>query len=370
MNITDVFIPQVLDGSLRRGGWIFSGQLEADTDGLEFGENVQVQGKNGAGSFVDPDWRTFFDGHCLTEPQNITFDKFNSRANINLGTMDNLLKGRLQDIGFTEQASPANDHQITGMTISNIVEHVLRRHCNAIFDATQTPDGVVTALDINNADSTPLTIRNVRNSNNLWQRLQELGGGENAGEFFRPFFTRTNEFLYQPVPAFWTPPPVSIGTLTDEHIRGQVRVKVNQADVLTRVGQVEIFAVATSTTVFNAEFPVNPAPGKVFRVNTGIWADDQARADELAENLFKWLTRPFTLQVDVDPGLVLFGDDGVGLDLGNAVDVTYDGPADDGGAGVHLIFNAQKFFIYGVNVRFDLEGKVAKATLTLEQDNG
>lgn len=369
MDLTNVFLPQTLNGSLQRGGYIVTGQIEADTDGLLYGQNVQLQGLSGAGS-LDMAYRTFFDGHCLNTPDNLQFDKFSSRASMQIGTADNLLKGHLQDLGFTEQASPQNEHQITGMSISDIVEHIARRHCNAVYDAALTPDGIITALDVNTADSTPLARRNVRKTNNLWRRLQELGGGETAGEFFRPWFNRQNKFFYQPVPAFWTTPPTAKGTLTNAHIRGQVRVKVNNSDLATKIGQVQLLAVATSTVVYNAEFPANPGDGKPYQVSSGVWADSQSRANTLAERLYKWLTRPYTLQIEVDPGLVLFGDDGAGLDLADAVNVTYDGPADNGGAGVHLQLSAAKFYVYDINVAFDLAGKAARATLTLEADNG
>lgn len=370
MDITNVFLPQSLSGDLRRGGYIVTGQLVGDTDGLQYGQNVQLQGRSGAGGALDAAYRTFLDGHCLNAPDNLQFDKYTSQATLNIGTMDNLLKGYLQDIGFTDQASPQNAHQITDMVIADIAEHILRRHCNAIYDASLTPEGVVTALDINTTDSTPVSLRNVRKSNNLWQRVQEIGGGETAGEFFRVWFDRQNKLYYQPAPAFWSTPPTAIGALTNAHIRGRVRVKVVNSDPLTKIGQAQLHAGATSTTVYNSEYPTNPDDGKIHQIGSGVWANSQARADTLAERLYKWLTRPYTLTVEVDPGLVLFGDDGRGLDLADAVNVTYDGPADDGGAGVHLQLSAQKFYVYGVAVNFDLAGKAARATLTLEADNG
>lgn len=369
MDITDVFLPQSLNGSLTRGGTIISGQLVGDTDGLEYGRNVQLQGISGAGGSLDPAYRTFFDGHCLTAPDNIQFDKYTSTAMIQIGTMDNLLKGHLQDIGFTEQASPQNSHQITGMSIADIVDHILRRHCNAVYHATQTPDGVITDLDVDTTNSTPLTLRNVRKSNHFWRRLQELGGGERAGEFYRCWFDRRNKFYYQPAPAFFATPPSSKGTLTNEHIRGRVRVKVHNADPATKIGQVQLYAVSTGTSTYTAEYPTNWGDGKIHQVSSGVWANNQTRADTLAERVYKWMTRSYSLQVEVDAGLALFGDDGLGLDLGDAVSITYDGTADNGGAGVHLQLSAAKFYVYGIDVRFNLPRKSARCTLTLEADN-
>jgi hypothetical protein len=68
---------------------------------------------------------------------------------------------------------------------------------------------------------------------------------------------------------------------------------------------------------------------------------------------------------------VFFGDDGAGLDLGDKVAITYDGPAEDTatGNGVHINWSAQAFFVYRVDLRQDPVNKIAKCTLTLEADN-
>ncbi len=368
MDLTNVFLPRDLHGSLQRGGWLLSGEVLGDTDGLTFGQNVSLEGISGA-TYLDADWRLFFNGHCLSDPDNLQFDKYTSRAQIQIGTADNLLNGYVQAIGFSQQASPQHEHQMTDLRLSYIAEHILKRHCNALYEAGRTPEGVVTVLDINHADSTPLTIRNTREGNSLWKRVQEVGGGESAGEFFRAWFNRRNEFYYQPAPAFWTSPPVAKGTLTADHIKPPVQVRLNNNRTGERLGQVKLMAVKDATTVYSSEYPTSPGNGSRLSVTSGVFANSQARTDTLAERLYKWNTRPYTLQVEVDPGLVLLGDDGRGLDLADAVNVTYDGPGDDGGAGVHLSLSAAKFYVYEVRVTFDLTGKSARAVLTLEADN-
>ena len=73
----------------------------------------------------------------------------------------------------------------------------------------------------------------------------------------------------------------------------------------------------------------------------------------------------------VDAGLVLFGDTGTGLDLGDRVLLTYAGPTEDldTGQGVHLNLSAQSFFVYGININFNPDRRLATAQLTLEMDN-
>lgn len=364
MTPLSAFIPQRLNGSITRGGSICTGQIIADTDALERGRNVQILGRATAGGWRDPEYRPFFEGHVINPPEQIRFDKFGSTATVQVGTADALLHGYLQDIGFSENASPSNEHQITGLTFAKMVEHILRRHCNAIFDATRTPDGVVTSLTLDSG-SVAVAMRNVRKSNSLWKRVQEIGGGERAGEFWISYFKRDNSFRYQPHPAFQTSPPSSIGTLTSEHIKGTPQVKVN----FNRIAQVQLYAVGGGTTVYKSEYPTSTvSEGTIHQLTSGVWADSQAKADTFAERLYKWLTRPYTLIIEVDAGLVLYGDDGNGLDLTDAVTVTYNGPADDGGNGVHLNLN-NKFYVYEFNVTFDVTGKAAKAQLTLEIDN-
>lgn len=363
-------IPQQLTGDLRRGGYTLSGYVEGDTDAVAYGDNWRLLAKSGAG-WVDPAWREIFSGHIVAQPDNLSWDRTGSTAAITAGTMQELLMGEsVQDIGFTAQATPLNDHQLTGLNLGKIVEHIIKRHCNAVYNASDMVDGVITALDIDTTNSVPLERYNVSKSDNLWRTLQNIGGGEEAGEFYRCWFDRHNKFYYQPAPPFWSSPPASRGALTTSHLRGQVRLTRNANQPGARVGQVSITAIKNWQTTYVASYPASPAQGKILPPRDGIWADGQTKTNTLAQRLYQWLTRQYTLQIEVDPGLVLFGDDGLGLDLADKISLTYNGPAEDAltGAGVHLSFSAAAFFVYGVQVRFDPAGRAATATLTLEQD--
>jgi hypothetical protein len=363
-------IPQSLEGDLRRGGWQLTGYVEGDTDAVAEGQNWVVRAKSGA-SFVDAEWREIFSGHILSEPESIEFSRYQSRIEVSAGTMNELLEGvNLQAIGFTNQATPANDHQINGLNFARMVEHILRRHCNAVYDDPTMPDGVVNSLTVDTTDSTTQGRFNVDKSDNLWRSLQDLGGGEEASEFYFPWFSRRNEFYYQAAPPFWTTPPVTKGIITKDHLRGAVKVVVNSARPRDKIGQVSLTAYANFDTFYNATYPANPGRGKILPPRKGIYANSQARADVLAQRLYDWLTRPYSLEIEVDPGLILLGDDGRGLDLGDKVTLTYNGPAEDtiSGAGVHLNFAAQSFFIYGAKVDFDPAGHMAAGILLLEYD--
>lgn len=373
MQTINNFVVNSIRGDLRQGGTVVTGIIYGDTDLLQLGDNVRLIGKSLA-DVEDADYRQFFTGHVLETPS-YSFDVFSSQTPVRIGTANYLLMGgTLQDVAFTEQGSPANDHQISPtMRISSCFSHVINKHCNFVFNATTAPDGIIFSTDIDTTD-TAVSRLNVRKDNNFWNALQnKLGGGEEGGvQFYRPYFRRDNKLVYQPATLFQTSPPASKGTLTKEHVRGTVRVDVRNARPQERVGQVKIVAATGDSGILESIYPATqPEDGRIITKDSGIWADSQGRADTLAQNLFDWLTRPYTLTVNVDPGLILFGDDGLGLDIGDKVTVTYDGPTEDTatGAGVSLNLSAQDFWVYGYAVNYDADNKTGNGQLTLEADN-
>lgn len=373
METINSFIVKQISGDLRQGGSLVTGTVDGDTDLLEFGDNVRLTGRSLA-NFDDMNYRQFFNGHVLETPD-FSYDVFSSQASLRVGTANFLMQGgTLQDVAFTQQASPANDHQIAPtMRISSCFSHIVSEHCNFIYNATTAPDGIIFSTDYDTSD-TALTRLNVRKNNNFWNALvNQLGGGEEGGvQFYRPYFRRDNKLVYQAAPLFLASPPASKGTLTKEHLRGRVRVNIRNAKAEERTGQVQIVAAAGDNSFYESAYPtLQPTDGKIVTKSSGIWSDSQARTDVLAQNLYDWLTRPYTLSVEVDPGLILFGDDGQGLDLGDKIAVTYDGPAEDTatGAGVHLNLSATVFWVYKYSVTYDVNTRTAKGSLELEADN-
>jgi hypothetical protein len=372
METINEFVVKQISGDLRQGGSLVTGTVDGDTDLLQFGDNVRLIGK-ALSNFDDPEYRQIITGHVLETPD-FSYDAFASQASLRVGTANYLMQGgTLQDIAFTEQAVPANEHQIAPtMRISSLFSHIIDSHCNFLFNATSAPDGIIFSTDYDTSD-TAVSRMNVRKNNNFWNALiNQLGGGEEGGvQFYRPYFRRDNELVYQPAPLFQSSPPSSKGTLTKEHLRGKVRVNIRNAKASERTGQVQIVAAAGDNSFFESAYPtLQPGDGKIITKDSGIWSDSQARTDVLAQNLYDWLTRPYTLNVEVDPGLILFGDDGQGLDIGDKIAVIYDGPAEDAitGAGVHLDLDAAVFWVYKYSI-YDANTKSAKGSLELEADN-
>ncbi len=358
-----------LVGDLKRGGWIANCRVDNDIDLVVAGDSISLSAKS---VFNPTEFQSYFNGTVVSNPDNLTFTRLKSSVSFQVVTMDTLLSGEsIQAIGFTEQGSPANDHQIASpMLLSDIIDHIIRRHANPVFDAVTNTDGIVTALNLLSAESVNLQRYNTQKSNNFWQTLQKIGGGETAGEFFRPFFNRKNEFFYQPAPFFLPTPPASKGTIDKRHIWGAVRIKFNNNQPAARTGQVNIVSVKDFETVFKSQFPLALENGKIFQKDSGIFASSQAEGDRNAERLFKWLTRDYTLTIDVDPALILFGEDGNGLDLADKIHVFYDGPVEDADTGSGMTLEIDDdFYIYGVNIKLNAEGLSGVGTLQLEIDN-
>lgn len=360
---------QSLNGNIRQGGSIAQFRLNGDTDAIQYGDNIRLMGKSNS-DFDDPVYREFFNGHALETPS-YQFDPFTSGLTFRAGTANYLMRGRIQDVAFTEQSVPANDHQIAPtMRLSSCFSHLMSRHCNFIYNATESPEGIIFSTDYDTAD-TALTRFNFNESNNMWSALvQQLGGGDDSGvQFFWPYFRRTNEIVYQGAPH--TLGLTSKGTLTKEHLRGQVRVAVRNAKAEDIVGQVQLIAFGGDNASYESVYPTTPGDGRIVEIKNNLWADSQARLDVMAQNVYEWLTRPYTLTVQVDPALILFGDDGEGLDLGDKLAITYDGPSEDTatGAGVHLNLSAAGFYVYQYSVSFNPDTYQGTGTLTLEADN-
>ena len=367
---TPRLIPIALNGDLQRGGYVLTGEVHGDTDAVAYPDNWRLMGKSGA-EFVDAAWREIINCHLIGEPDDIEFGRYQSKAVVTAGTMDRLLDGEsLQAIGFTDQSSPANDHQVNGLTLAHIVEHIIEAHCNVVYDATDMPDGVITTTTIDTTNSTPVNRYNVKQSDSIWKSIQSIGGGESGGEFYRAWFNRKNHFYYQPAPPFWQVVNTSKGTIDADHIRGQMSVKRVANEPGKRIGQVVLTAFEDDETEYVGEYPTDAGDGKIYRMNSGVIAQGQVRVDALTQRLYQWLTRLYMLQVEVDPGLILFGDDGDGLDLADKITVNYRGPAQDAisGAGVAIDLNFVDFFVYGVDIKFDANGKAAQGFLTLEYD--
>ncbi len=362
MTNKNALIPQVLTGDIKRGGWKCTFRVQGETDAIADGQAVQILAKSGA-SFFDTEFRQVFSGNAIAAQDNIIFDRYTSTSTVIAGTANELLiGGNIQTIGFTSQATPLNDHQITDNSLALEVEHILKRHCNFIFQADM-PDGIISVLSIDVANSVKLDRYNVDKSENFWRSLQNIGGGESSGEFYRCWFNKKNEFFYQRTPMFGG--LTSLGTIDKSFIWGKPRVKLHNNQPGAKVGQVHITAIKDSQTIFTASFPFLAIPGigKILPPKDGIFAEKQSEAFFFAQRMFEWLTRPFTVTLNIDPAFVAFE-----VDLGDKITLDYNGPVDTPDGILHLDLTGD-YIIYGARIQFDARGFFAIGSLTLEFDN-
>ena len=357
----NALIPASLVGDIKRGGWRITVNSQADTAAIATGQGFEILAKSGA-NFYDTAFRQVFNGNAIAALDNIGFDRYNSQSNVVCGTANEFLSGEaVQDIGFTSQATPLNDHQITNLSLALIVDHIMRRHCNIVFDAVNMPDGIVTVMNIDFANSVQLQRYNTSKSQNMWRVIQNIGGGESSGEFYRAWFDKNNSFYYQPSPMFGT--KTSLGTIDKTYIWNKPRVRLNANQPGKRVGQTNITAIKNFNELFVSKYPSAPADGKTLPSKDGIFAASQGESDLFAERMYKWLTRPYTVTVQVDPALVAFE-----VDLADKITLSYNGPVDGAGSGMHLDLSGD-YFIFGASIQFDSSGKFATGSLTLESDN-
>ena len=354
-------IPAQLIGDIKRGGWRLTDNIQGETNAIGTGQQRELLAKSGA-SFVDTTFRQVFNGNAIANPDNIQFDRYTSQTNVICGTGNEFLSGEaIQDIGFTSQITPLNDHQITNMSLASIVDHIIRRHTNLVFDATAMPDGIVTTLNIDFTNSVKLERYNVSKSQNMWRTLQNIGGGESSGEFYRCWFNKANEFFYQPTPMFGS--ETTLGTLDSSMFWNRPRIKLNNNQPGKKIGKVQITAVKNFNTIFTSSFPNPPGDGKILPSKDGIFAANQAESDLFAQRMFEWLTRPFTVTIGVDPAIIAFE-----VDLGDKVTLDYNGPVDTVDSTLHIDLSGD-YIVYGARIQFDSRGYFASGSLILEFDN-
>ncbi len=350
---SDKIIVQSINGNLKRGGSIATCYTLGDTDIVQYGDTVRLITPSGENVYLI--------GNVINDPS-ITYDGLTSRATFQVSTANGLMDGRLQAIGFTEQASPTNSHQITPtMTFGDLVDHILRDHSNLIYNATTMPDGVITDVDIDFND-VAVDRYNVRQSNDFWSTLvANLSGGEQGGiQFYRPYFTKLNGFKYKAAPHFRASAITSKGLLTKSSILGKVQLTQNTR----KVAQVQLAALANGNVQYSANYPASPLDGEIFEILQGVYTDSQSRTDGFAEGLYKWLSRLYTARIQVHPEIILRE----GVDIGDKVEITYDGPTENAtyGNGVHVNLNAHNFIVYGYSVENDHLSQSSRAYLELE----
>lgn len=331
-----------IEASVDDGGWRASGAVFNDADRLDFYQQIKAWVDLYAGGWEAlPRWA--FNGHLLPEKWKRVFGA--SSAPWKAFTGQEFLKmGEIQGIFFKDVPSPANDHQINGMTLASIVTHCLKYHCN--LDADTYDEGILT-LDIDNTNSVAITEYEIRQGN-FWSKMQEIA----EVDAYLIWVDKANVLHYNPHPMFSGSLPDSVMTITASHLLEPLEFERINPDA---IGQVRVYGTTPAGLQIEGAYPTDPAGGPITSY-AGYLATDDTLMDTIAERRYKFLTRDYTVTAKM-PG-------GVGLlfDLLDRVSLTY------ASAGDGIDWTAKKFWIHKIEVDI-VDGFAASTTLTLEAEN-
>jgi hypothetical protein len=297
-----------------------------------------------------------------------------------------LRRGGLQGIGFADTAADPRDHyhqfdSVTGggerMTMGRIVRHILGyydtlgappgtnpdwvAHWNGVHHPTQNPHGWIT---LDNVETTPFNIITnpdgtqrvdryiVRETDNLWSRLQEIA----TNEFFYIYFDKTDTLYYTKHPMYLNVIPAVVMDFDEDCILAPF---VAEPRDTMGVPQVKLHAVTDAGGTLHAEYPASHnhiygAP-EISRIRCNY----QNELDEWCERHYLWLNRDYTVRMSV-PGLM-----GLLFDIWDRVSITYTGTTANG---IDIDWTEKKFWISEIVVT-PSAGFTGTTAFVLEAEN-
>lgn len=345
--MTSVDTIATIEGSVEDGGWRASGEVFGDADRVSWHQEIMAWVDAYIGGWERLP-RLAFRGHALPDPFRKTFQT--SELKWSAFTVQEFMKrGEVQGIFFKDESSPANAHQINGMTYAAIVEHIVGKsgeygHCNLVDGVW--PEGIMT-LNIDSTNSSAIDEYEVKQGN-FWTRLREIADIE----FYVIYVSKDNQFNYVPHPMFDT-------TLADVTIDLDSGLLIEPLTIAYRndetIGQVRLQGTTPRGLQISGKYPTDPEPGPIIQ-KVGYLATDNSKMTAVATRMYKFKNRDYTVTAKIGNGL------GLMLDLLDRVSITYTSSADG------ITWTAKKFWIHGVTVDIK-ENFSAETTLVLEAEN-
>lgn len=335
-----------IEAALDRGGWQASGVVLGDADRLDFYQEIEIWLDLYAGGW-EAQPRAAFRGHLLPEPWQRLIQT--SQAPWSAFTAQEFMRqGQIQGIFFKDVASPANQHQINGMTYADIVEHILGKvgqhgHCNLVRGVW--PEGILT-LDIDRINSSPVNEYEVK-AGNFWSRLQEIA----EIEFYLLYVDKSSILHYVPHPMFGTL-PAPVLTLSSDWLLQPLTIERRNTE---QAGQIKLHGSTPAGLQIAGKFPAEPGAGPVVE-RSGYVAANNSQMNAIAERMYRFSNRGFTVTARIGNGV------GLMLDLLDRLQITYSSAADG------ISWSAKKFWVHGIAVEI-LSNFTARTTLTLEAEN-
>lgn len=387
MDITSIFRTiDEINGSIDRGGWMATLSALRDTDVVEQNQRIDITWAPALGSNPPSGYRSALSGYVNLLRK--TADRVGSQLDINIRTTDGFIEDDwLQGISFAETDARANYHEFSDdatecpaedmghtLTMGKIVKHILGyydtcadlgpnyvAHTNHVFHPTRNPTGWISLDHVEDSEWSPantggsmgVSIYIVRETDNLWSRLQEIA----VNEFFSIYFDKTDTLHYHRHPMYETVLPDPVMTFDESFLLTPIEVIPRYKD---RVRQVKLHAVTDRGSTIHANYPSSPTYvyGRV-EDRDRIRCNSQATLDDWAERLYKFLNRDYTVQWEA-PGCC-----GLLFELLDRVQITYVGTAANG---LDINWSEKKFWVHDISVRPNA-GFSGTTTFTLEAEN-
>lgn len=345
--INDLAIESV-GASADSGGWEISATLINDQEEAEYGRRVDIHAHIEGAGVWETDKKLAIQGSLL--PKSIAFTRRQSNTSVIIATSHVFLNNAgHQGIYFTNTTPSTNPHQIPGLNLGKIVEHLVEQHTNI---SIETAGGWVDTSGIDTINSTSVDVYTVRQSNSMWSTIAQIA----SNEFYVRYFTKRDELLYEPHPQFRAVLPTPVFTLDQDNIIETPEVTFRD-DLKT--DQVQLYALTDTGAILTSFYPALAGTELRRQKFTNLRCNSQARLDLLAQRAYLFLNRSINVNV------ALAGAWGAYLELYDRVQATYVGTARNG---VTFNWSNKKFWLNGIRMsRSGSRGVITE--LELEEEN-
>lgn len=336
-----------IEGSVQDGGWRASGAVYNDADAFEWYSEFESWFDLYAGGW-DRLQKPAIRGHVLPDPWQRTFQF--SEAPFSVFTAQEFMKrGEIQGIFFKDVGSPANDHQVNGLKLSSIIQHVMGvageyGHCNLVRGVW--PEGFL-ELNIDSANSTVTDEYEIKQGN-FWSRLKEIA----EVDFYLLYVDKSNTLNYVPHPMFDATLPDPTITLTDDLLLEPLTIERRNT---AQVGQVRLQGSTPRGLQIAGKYPTDAEPGPIIQ-RTGYLATSNSLMNTIAERMYKFENRDYVVTAE------MAGAVGLLMDLLDRVAITYTSSADG------ITWSNKYFWVSRISVEL-MANFTAKTILTLDAEN-
>lgn len=376
---------QNISASVDQGGWECRFRAKQDTDICDINQEILIDWRGGFDGPPGPE-RLGFKGYVM--PTRITVNLTGSEAEFIAKTTHGYLQEMwLQGISFAEVDARNHYHEFSDtaaecpaedmgyeLNLGKIVKHILGyydtcadigpewvAHTNLVKDMVHNPngwislDGVETSTwgPANTGGSMATSIYIVRETSNLWSRLQEIA----RNEFFTIQFDKLDNLYYRRHPMFEAVLPDPVMTF-DQSFGLAPFVAIPLADKQKK--QVRLHAVTDDEDTLHSDYPASPTfvyGDKDERSN--IRCNSQDTLDYWAERLYLFDNRDYTVK------WTAAGAVGLLFELLDRVEITYAGTTYNG---LDISWSQKKFWIHEIEV-VPHPGFGAVTTFTLEAES-